>query len=65
MHAMVFTSPGRPLAITETVAPQPNEQQVLIRVGACAVCEPICISSMASSRTRSCPLSPAMRSWAW
>jgi propanol-preferring alcohol dehydrogenase len=38
MNAMVFTSPGRPLAITETVAPRPDEQQVLIRVGACAVC---------------------------
>jgi propanol-preferring alcohol dehydrogenase len=38
MNAMVFTGPGRPLAITETVAPRPDEQQVLIRVGACVVC---------------------------
>jgi inorganic triphosphatase YgiF len=38
MNAMVFTDPWRPLAITEMVAPQPNEQRVLIRVAACAVC---------------------------
>jgi propanol-preferring alcohol dehydrogenase len=38
MEAMVFTAPGRPLTLTEMAAPRPEEDQVLIRVSACAVC---------------------------
>ena len=35
---MVFTNPGRPLALVEVAIPEPDENQLLIRVGACAVC---------------------------
>ena len=38
MRAMVFTSPGQPLAQTERAPPLPDENQILIRVSACAVC---------------------------
>jgi len=38
MQAMVFTGPGRPLVPTETASPVPDDDQVLIRVAACAVC---------------------------
>ncbi len=38
MKAMVFNGPGRPLACTEVEVPCPGEEQVLIRVSACAVC---------------------------
>ena len=38
MRAMVFEAPGRPLALTEIAPPAPNEDQLLIRVSACAVC---------------------------
>jgi propanol-preferring alcohol dehydrogenase len=38
MRAMVFEGSGRPLAVTEIAPPTPGEDQLLIRVGACAVC---------------------------
>ena len=38
MKAMVFTVPGQPLACTEVPMPQPDDEQVLIRISACAVC---------------------------
>ena len=38
MQAMVFTGPGQPLAQTERAPPLPDEDQILIRVSACAVC---------------------------
>src|SRR5580693_7637251 len=38
MKAMVFNGAGEPLVPTETPVPRPNDQQVLIRVSACAVC---------------------------
>ena len=38
MRAMVFQGPGRPLALTELAAPTPGDEQLLIRVSACAVC---------------------------
>jgi propanol-preferring alcohol dehydrogenase len=38
MKAMVFTGAGKPLVQTEAPVPQPNDEQVLIRVSACAVC---------------------------
>jgi propanol-preferring alcohol dehydrogenase len=38
MRAMVFDSPGKPLAVTRLPEPEPGEEQVLVRVHACAVC---------------------------
>ena len=38
MEAMLFTGPGKTLVHTQIAAPEPGENQVLIRVGACAVC---------------------------
>ena len=38
MRAMMFEGPGRPLAVTEIAPPTPGEDQLLIRVSACAVC---------------------------
>jgi propanol-preferring alcohol dehydrogenase len=38
MHAMMFTGPGQPLAQTDAATPRPNEDQILLRVSACAVC---------------------------
>jgi propanol-preferring alcohol dehydrogenase len=38
MQAMVFTEPGRPLALTDVPEPRPGAHQVLIRVTACGVC---------------------------
>jgi propanol-preferring alcohol dehydrogenase len=38
MQAMLFTGPDRPLSLAETAQPRPDENQVLIRVSACAVC---------------------------
>ncbi|MDI1302643.1 MAG: zinc-dependent alcohol dehydrogenase family protein [bacterium] len=38
MKAMLFSGPGKPLALTEVVQPRPGKHQVLIRVTACAVC---------------------------
>ena len=38
MRAMVFEGPGRPLALTEMPLPTPDDDQLLIRVSACAVC---------------------------
>src|ERR671933_353630 len=38
MRAMVLDSPGEPLAVTGTPEPEPGEDQVLVRVHACAVC---------------------------
>ena len=38
MKAMVFTDPGQPLACMEVPVPRPDEEQVLIRISACAVC---------------------------
>jgi propanol-preferring alcohol dehydrogenase len=35
---MVFEGPGRPLAVTEIAPPTPGDDQLLIRVSACAVC---------------------------
>jgi propanol-preferring alcohol dehydrogenase len=38
MKGMLFTGVGKPLVETEVARPEPNDQQVLIRVSACAVC---------------------------
>src|SRR5919199_5375803 len=38
MRAMVLDSPGKPLAVAEMPEPEPGEEQVLVRVHACAVC---------------------------
>jgi len=38
MRTMMFEGPGRPLALTEIASPTPGEDQLLIRVSACAVC---------------------------
>ncbi len=38
MKAMVFTGTGKPLVFSEVEAPRPGDDQVLIRVAACAVC---------------------------
>lgn len=38
MKAMIFEGPRQPLVFRETPMPQPDEDQVLIRVRACAVC---------------------------
>lgn len=38
MEAMLFTTPGMPLVQAEVARPEPDEDQVLIRVAACAVC---------------------------
>ena len=38
MKAMVFNGPGQPLSCEEVEVPRPGEEQVLIRVSACAVC---------------------------
>jgi propanol-preferring alcohol dehydrogenase len=38
MHAQLLTGTGRPLVPAELPAPRPGPQQVLIEVGACAVC---------------------------
>src|SRR5580693_6821379 len=38
MRAMVFDGPGRRLAASEIAPPTPGDDQLLIRVSACAVC---------------------------
>src|SRR4051794_15842656 len=38
MRAMVFEGPGRPLVLSEIARPTPADDQLLIRVSACAVC---------------------------
>jgi propanol-preferring alcohol dehydrogenase len=38
MEAMVLNAPGRPLARTQMPPPRPSDDQILIRVTACAVC---------------------------
>ncbi|MDR3403958.1 MAG: zinc-dependent alcohol dehydrogenase family protein [Chthoniobacter sp.] len=38
MRAMIFETPGQPLALRDVPVPQPGAGQVLIRVRACAVC---------------------------
>jgi propanol-preferring alcohol dehydrogenase len=38
MQSMVFTEVGQPLALTDVVAPTPDDHQLLIQVSACAVC---------------------------
>lgn len=38
MRAMVLDEPGRPLRLRRVPVPEPNPEQVLIRVHACAVC---------------------------
>src|SRR5919199_1193422 len=38
MRAMVLDSPGEPLAVAGMPEPEPGEEQVLVRVHACAVC---------------------------
>jgi D-arabinose 1-dehydrogenase-like Zn-dependent alcohol dehydrogenase len=38
MKAMVFTGTGKPLVLSEVEATRPGDDQVLIRVAACAVC---------------------------
>jgi alcohol dehydrogenase, propanol-preferring len=38
MRAMLFDAPGRPLRSTEVDEPKPGPGQLLIEVGACAVC---------------------------
>ncbi len=38
MKAMVFAGKGKPLALADLEVPRPGDDQVLIRVAACAVC---------------------------
>jgi propanol-preferring alcohol dehydrogenase len=38
MKAMVFEGRGKPLALADVDVPRPTDEQVLIRVSACAVC---------------------------
>ncbi|RMG49349.1 MAG: zinc-binding alcohol dehydrogenase family protein [Acidobacteria bacterium] len=38
MRAMVLEAPGEPLRLMDVPVPQPNEEQVLLRVRACGVC---------------------------
>jgi alcohol dehydrogenase, propanol-preferring len=38
MRAMILHAPGQPLQLVDLPVPQPNSEQVLIRVHACAVC---------------------------
>jgi alcohol dehydrogenase, propanol-preferring len=38
MHAMIFEAAGRPLRLADVPMPRPGQGQVLLRVGACAVC---------------------------
>ena len=38
MRAMVLDSPGKPLRVAEVSVPEPEPEQVLLRVHACAVC---------------------------
>jgi propanol-preferring alcohol dehydrogenase len=38
MRAMVFTEAGKPLQLREVPAPAPREDEILIKIGACAVC---------------------------
>jgi propanol-preferring alcohol dehydrogenase len=38
MRAMVLDSPGNPLRLAEVPVPEPESEQVLLRVHACAVC---------------------------
>ncbi|EDY16297.1 zinc-binding alcohol dehydrogenase family protein [Chthoniobacter flavus Ellin428] len=38
MRAMIFENPGQPLVLRDVPVPEPGAGQVLIRVGACAVC---------------------------
>jgi propanol-preferring alcohol dehydrogenase len=38
MRAMVFHQAGRPLQLEERTIPQPNDEQILLRVLACGVC---------------------------
>jgi propanol-preferring alcohol dehydrogenase len=38
MRAMIFSRPGQPLAASNLPRPEPVAGQVLVRVGACAVC---------------------------
>jgi propanol-preferring alcohol dehydrogenase len=38
MRAMVFTEAGKPLQLREVPAPEPREDEILIKIGACAVC---------------------------
>ncbi len=38
MRAMVLAAPGRPLAEAEIARPDPAPHEILVRVGACAVC---------------------------
>ena len=38
MRAMILNSPGEPLRLTDVPAPEPEAEQVLIRVRACSVC---------------------------
>jgi propanol-preferring alcohol dehydrogenase len=38
MKAVLFAGRGKPLSVSEVPAPEPADGQVLLRVGACAVC---------------------------
>jgi propanol-preferring alcohol dehydrogenase len=38
MKAMVFESPGKPLSLKSVPIPEPDENQVLIKIHACGVC---------------------------
>jgi propanol-preferring alcohol dehydrogenase len=38
MKAMVLESPGRPLTLKEVLVPEPDDNQVLIKIHACGVC---------------------------
>lgn len=38
MEAMVFEAPHKPLVAARIPTPQPNENQVLLKVEACGVC---------------------------
>lgn len=38
MHAMVLREAGKPLELAELAVPQPNAEQILLRIECCAVC---------------------------
>lgn len=38
MKAMVFEKPGKPLVLKDVPVPEPNDNQVLIKIHACGVC---------------------------
>jgi D-arabinose 1-dehydrogenase-like Zn-dependent alcohol dehydrogenase len=55
MRAMRLEKVGTPLALRDLPDPEPGPLQVRIRVEACAVCAPTCMSLMANCQRGSGP----------